>query len=356
MYSWLFLLVSTLCWSQNQWSASTHFLHGTVLPHSENIQHLIANPSNGFLLSIDQHQLQKNSWNQRYNQPELGLSIHGQFNKNEILGNTLGLYAHYSFYLYKRDLQLKVAQGISYATHPFDAFTNYRNTAYGSHWMPSTFFMLNYQKRKLIYNWGLQAGLLFIHHSNGSIKAPNTGTNTFSFSTGINYTFNSQHTISDSDFSHRHPSIQFIGNFRTGINESHIVGMGQKPFFHLSLLGAKKWDDYGSWQLGTEFFWSYSLKELTKFLAVSFPKSKVQPNDDWKRMGVFIGYEWYLNRLSVEGQIGYYVYNPYREGAKAYQRLGLKYYFTQRLQGLFSLKTHTANAEALEFGVGYKLF
>lgn len=355
LITWLFLFVSVSLQSQNQWNINSHLLKSSVIPHSENIKHLIENPSNGFFLSIDQ-QSTSESWKKKHNLPEYGFSLHGQFNKNKFLGDVFGIFAHTTFSFLNNNLHLKIGQGISYATNPYNAFSNYRNIAYGTHFMPATFFMLNYQKNNFIGNWGLQAGLLFTHHSNGSTKAPNTGTNTISFSTGINYTFESKYNIPEKQFVRENKKYSLQTNFRTGVNESHIIGMGQKPFYHLAIMGNKNFNIHGNWQFGTEFFWSYTIKELTQFMAISFPETKTKQTDDWRRIGIFLGYEHYLNKLSIEAQTGYYIYTQYRRGATTYQRIGMKYYFSNRLQGLLSLKTHMGNAEALEFGIGYKIF
>ncbi|MEG1022726.1 MAG: acyloxyacyl hydrolase, partial [Myroides sp.] len=108
-------------------------------------------------------------------------------------------------------------------------------------------------------------------------------------------------------------------------------------------------------QVGAEVFLSNSLKELIPFLATSFPEEGMDKNTDWKRVGVFVGYEWYLNKLTAEGNIGYYVHDEYKKNGSLYQRLGLRYYVTPNVFGVMSLKTHFAKAEAFEVGVGYKL-
>ena len=41
---------------------------------------------------------------------------------------------------------LRIAQGLAYTGNPYHKETNFRNTAYGSHLMSSTFLILNYKK------------------------------------------------------------------------------------------------------------------------------------------------------------------------------------------------------------------
>ncbi|KKK47262.1 hypothetical protein LCGC14_3156980, partial [marine sediment metagenome] len=107
----------------------------------------------------------------------------GGFNKN------YGLYGHFNFYFLNRRLMARIGQGVALASNPFDLERNFKNTAYGSKLLSSTFLMLNYKKPNILGRIGLQAGLSLVHYSNANIKAPNTSTNTFAFNVGVNYSW-----------------------------------------------------------------------------------------------------------------------------------------------------------------------
>ena len=354
----LLLLITQKLQSQTDWNVAVQYHYGSIVPHSKNISHLITDKPDGFLISLNKLSEKEHIWQDRYNDPDVGISFHGQMNHNEELGDLFGAYAHYNFYFLERHLQLRVGQGIAYATHPFDKESNYRNVAYGSQWMPSTYFMLSFDKKNIYRNIGVNAGFMFMHHSNATIKSPNTSTNTLSMVAGLTYSFETP-TIS---FAQNHSDLSVPEDtkwklntiFRAGINESHIIGMGQKPFYHLSAFAEKPMNDTGGIQVGAELFLSQTLKELIPFLATSFPETGMKKDSEWKRVGLFAGYEWYLNRLSIEGQMGMYVLDEYKKNGSLYQRLGLRYYIQQNIYGAVSLKTHFAKAEAFELGVGYK--
>lgn len=350
------LLFGNSTWGQSSWQAEVSGFMGAILPHNKQIAHLITEKPTGFLVSLSKPLEGHAFWQQHYNAPEIGISVHYQDNHNAELGNLIGLYAHYDFYFLKRALQLRVAQGVAYATHPYDHRTHFRNMAYGSHFMPSTYFRVSYEQRKLWRNWGFTAGLLFAHHSNASIQSPNMSTNTVALSTGVLYTSSEK----KEQFIASGPKvldqrIAFSTVFRAGVNESHIIGMGQKPFYHFSVMGTKRLGYTSSVQAGTELFLSYTVKEMIPFLAQSFPEFEINPRSDWKRIGVFLGYEMHLNKLSAEGQLGYYLYDHYQQNGSTYQRLGLRYYVTSQLFAAMSLKTHLSKAEAFEVGLGIKL-
>ncbi len=90
---------------------------------------------------------------------------------------------------------------------------------------------------------------------------------------------------------------------------------------------------------------------------MAYPEENVDPDTDFKRVGVFVGYELFINRISLEAQVGYYVYQPFKFDIPVYDRLGMKYYLgkEKKIYTGLSIKTHGFLAEALEFIVGVRL-
>ena len=99
--------------------------------------------------------------------------------------------------------------------------------------------------------------------------------------------------------------------------------------------------------------------DYIKFVSVAFPpghKSYADADTDYKRVSVFVGYELFINKISFEFQFGAYVYRPFDEDMPIYERLGVKYYFTKQVFSSLSLKTHGSKAEAIEYGIGVRLW
>lgn len=353
---YFFLLFSVTVNAQEPLYVEANSYIGAILPHNDQISHLITQKPTGFLIAINKPLRGDAYWQKHYNYPDVGISFHYQNNHNTVLGNLYGLYAHYNFYFFDRKFQFRIAQGVAYATNPYNAEANFRNMAYGSRFMPSTYFKISYEMRNIWNNFGFNAGMLFVHHSNATIKSPNTSTNTLAVSAGLLYDIGNDEKLRKTPAMPFYTTaVQFNAVFRTGINESHILGMGQKPFYHFSAMASKRLGYTGSIQAGAELFLSYTLKEMVPFMANSFPELQKDPNADWKRVGIFGGYEMHFNKLSLEGQLGYYIHDDYKENGSTYQRLGLRYYVTEQVFGAMSLKTHSAKAEAFELGVGLKL-
>ena len=88
---------------------------------------------------------------------------------------------------------------------------------------------------------------------------------------------------------------------------------------------------------------------------MAYPELNIDPNTDYKRVGIFVGHELFINKVSLVTQIGYYVYKPLKSDAALYDRLGMKYYISNKFYTEIAIKTHGFLAEALEFGVGVRL-
>ncbi len=356
-----FLFFTSICFSQEVKNTKNYTLdvspfYGSILLHNTDISHLITEHPTGFILGFNRKTYGEKEWEQLYNYPDWGGSFVYQDTRNPTLGNTYGLYAHYNFYFLKRNLQLRIGQGIAYATNPYDRVGNFRNNAYGSRFMSSTALMLNYQRERIFKNLGVQAGISVLHYSNANVRAPNTSTNTLAFNLGLVYSLGDE-SVAYMTTEKQKVTEPFRYNlvFRSGINESDNIGAGQFPFYIVSAYADKRLGRKSALQLGTDVFFSNFLKELIRYQSISFPENNVSPDTDFKRVGVFLGHELFISRLSVITQLGYYVYYPFDFEGRVYNRIGLKRYFGKKWFGAITLKSHAAAAEAVEFGVGIRL-
>ena len=356
----IFFSITSIFSQENQREHSYSFdaspFYGSIILHNPDISHLISEHPTGVILGYNRKTFGLEEWQQWYNYPDLGASFIYQNSHNETLGDVYGLYAHFNFYFFKRNLQFRIGQGVSYATDPYDRDTNFRNNAYGSRLLSSTFMMFNYQKENIYKNLGLKLGLSVLHYSNANIKAPNTSTNTLAFNAGLVYTLDGDET----EYIRREKEkltepIKYNLVFRTGVNESDNIGHGQYPFYIFSGYADKRVGRKSALQLGADVFFSNFLKELIEFQSISFPENNIDANTDYRRVGLFVGHELFINKLSIGTQLGYYVYYPFDFEGKVYNRFSLKRYFGDTFFGVVSLKSHGAAAEAVEFGIGVRL-
>lgn len=357
----LSFLVTVLCSSQEEkakqfYSFDTNVFYGSIILHNPDISHLIAEHPAGFMLGYNRKTFGAEAWQQGYNYPDLGASFVYHNSNNATLGDNYGLYAHFNFYFLKRNLQFRIGQGVSYATKPYDKDVNFRNNAYGSKFLSSTFLMLNYHKENIFKGLGVKAGISLVHYSNANVRAPNTSTNTLALNLGLIYTLSEE----EPEFITREKKkitepIRYNLAFRTGVNESDNIGAGQFPFYIFSGYADKRLSRKSAIQIGADVFFSNFLKELIRYQSISFPENTIAADTDFKRVGVFVGHELFINKLSIGTQLGYYVYYPFDFEGRVYNRFSLKRYFGDKVFGVISLKSHGAAAEAIEFGVGLRL-
>jgi hypothetical protein len=331
--------------------------YGSVMLHNPDISHLIANHPTGVILSLNRKTYGSLEWEALYGYPDYGASFIYQDMNNETLGNNFGLYAHYNFYLFKRNVQFRIGQGLAYNTNPYDRETNFRNNAYGSDFMSSTYLMLNYHKENIFKGLGFKAGVSVIHYSNANVRSPNTSTNTFAFNAGLVYDLDGGKEL---EYIPKGPKekvtepVHYNLALRSGINESDVIGSGQYGFLILSGYADKRLGRKSAIQFGADVFFSNFLKELIRFQGTSFPEMDVNVDDDYRRVGLFLGHELFINKLSIVTQLGYYVYYPFDFEGRVYNRVGMKRYFGDTIFGALTLKSHGAAAEAVEFGIGIR--
>lgn len=332
--------------------------YGSVVLHNTDIAHLISDHPSGFILGYNRKTYGEEYWQQAYNYPDLGFSMVYQNLHNPTLGHNIGLYAHYNFYFFNRNIQFRIGQGLAYNTNPYDKFENFRNNAYGTHLLSSTYLMFNYQRENLYGPLGLKAGISLVHYSNANFRAPNTSTNTFAFNAGLVYSlekaYEREYIRVEKPVFEAEP-LHFNLVFRSGLNESDVVDSGQYPFYIISAYLDKQIGRKSAVQLGTDLFFSNFLKELIRFRAISFPEMNPDPEADYKRIGMHMGHELSIGKTGLLTQLGYYIYYPFDFEGRVYNRIGLKRYFGDRWFAALTLKSHAAKAEAVEFGLGIRL-
>jgi hypothetical protein len=360
----LFFLCGILLQAQEEkndryYSFDASYYYGSIIEHSPDLAHLITGHPTGLILSWNQKTYGLKEWERRYNYPDFGYSFTYQNMKNQYLGQSYGLYAHFNFYFLNRNLMFRVGQGLAYNTNPYHPDDNYFNKAYGSQILSATYFMGNYYKQNIINGFGLQAGISMIHYSNGDIKSPNNSTNTFTFNLGVNYLLDQEthpdYIPKDEKEKYTEP---FHYNFalRSGINSTGVVGSPQLPFLTIAAYADKVINRKSTLQAGTELILSRSLEEFIQYQAIAFPQENNDPDADAKRVGAFIGHQLTFNKISVITQLGYYVYYPYTSYVdQIYNRIGLQRELTEDFWASATVRSHGANAEAVEFSIGYRL-
>lgn len=359
----LLIIISLNCFGQSNSSyLQADTFYGNVLRQNPDAHALIQGHPTGFFLSYNKRSFGEEAWQDHYNYPDFGYSVGYQDYKSDIVGKLYSVYGHYNFYFFNREnknqLIFRTGIGLAYNTNPYDKETNNKNTAFGTSLNSSTYFKLYYQRENIIENIGMNAGLTFIHASNSNIKSPNSGMNVWAATVGLNYNLDSEIELKtytpSSESSYFKQPIKYNIAFRTGINESEIIGSGVKPFFVFSAYADKRLNRKSAIQFGADLYISPILKDYYE-LNLTIPHTHLKETNDFSRIGLFVGHELFINKLSIETQIGYYVKYPFEYQGLVYETLGLKRYINEKWFASLRLKAHAADAETVEFGIGIRL-
>ena len=356
----LFLLLNSIAFAQEAPSSSFfefNYLYGNIIEQAPQIKPIAQSHPTSFLISWNHKKLDNSKFSRTYNFPDFGFSASYQNFDTKVLGEIYSAYAHYNFYLTNRNsknqVKLSSAFGLGYSTSPFDKSTNSKNWAIGSTFVASVYLRATYSREYLIDKFGINAGLALLHYSNGSFNTPNLGMNTLNISLGVNYNLEEEQLATDRKLvktSEKYP-VYFNTAVRIGFNESKINNSGLYPFYTLSIFGTKKLNYKSVISFGTDLFFPTYMKEYIKL--ENTIQGIPEETADWKRIGVFVGHELNMNRLSVITEVGLHVYYPYDYISVLYERFGFRKRFNQHLFADLSLKINMFRAEGLEFGIGY---
>lgn len=359
-----FLLLNYfLGFSQNETTTKynnieTTFFYGKLIEHDKALDNAIQGDPFGFIVSWNTINPNNSEFNSLYNFPERGYSfLYENFN-SDILGEVYGGYRHFTYNLNpagKNHLKLTSAFGLGYATKAYHPIMNPENFAHGSKMLVSAFIKLQYitffQNKKI----SLTTGASLIHFSNISFKNPNLGINTISLNLGINYKLNPVQISpsKDSDIVERTTNpINYNLILRGGYNESLKTDSGLYPFYTVTFYGSKTLNNYSTITTGIDYFNSKFLQNYIR--DINFEETKNYNENDYKRIGIFVGHELTQNNFSLISQIGYTIYYPFPYVSRIYERFGFKYNLSKHLFSEVTMKVNLFRAEALELGIGYK--
>jgi len=280
--------------------------------------------------------------------------------RNDILGKNYSFYAFMEYYLWhpshRLQLSFRLSQGVAYNTNPFDKNSNPKNKLFGSHIL-FPFDLAFYLKYPKIYgHWGVQLGWAVFHYSNGNIQSPNYGANIPSITLGVNYDFREIDRQLIKTFPEYDKKWKYHLFLRFGINKSDYSGSDVYPFLIPGFQIDKHLNFRHKINFGAELFFSWFLQEQIRYEYYSMPENHMEKIYDFKRMGVYIGHEFYYKKMAIDFAAGYYIYYPYEFETRFYNRLGTRFYLSKNWTGLCTLKIHDlSRAEAVELGLMYQI-
>ena len=327
---------------------------GIIINHTAPVSHLVASHPTGFEVNVQRQTTGAAPWHGWYHYPKVGVALVYYDYHNPILGKSYAASVYLSKPLVRaerHELSFRLGTGLAYFPNHYDLYTNRKNTFVSSALNATLQMRLEYDVA-LSDHLGLLLALALNHYSNGGTAKPNFGINLPTLQVGVNY---HQWRPGPAAGAPESEPADVGHNF---LNISTSLGYKQRsggdPTHYLvnsvTLATGRRLNRKSNVLLGVEGFYDRSL------LAVLRDSARSQDHlPDVKKASAFVGHELLFGRLALVTHLGLYFYNPYKSNPAYYERLGLKYQFTNLLFGAVDLKVHRATADVIEFKVGVKL-
>jgi len=314
-----------------------------------------------FEFSIERATWGKQHWETIYGYPIIGISLwYSPLGGSEEIGSAIALYPFINFPIVQdqnQSLNFRLGCGLSFLTNYFNRIDNYKNFAIGSYINVAGSLFLEY-RRKISKMITLTGGIGLTHFSNGSVKTPNYGLNTITASVGF-----SSYLV--------RPNPQMNKKILPELYKFEFDGKRTLDFDVLVSLGVKDMSQqYGksfmvyalyanlmkqvSWKskFGVGFDLTYDASDKYIF---DWNGETYSTDIQFFKPGFNVAYQLVMGQLSFVFNFGYYIYNLEESEGSTYQRLSLKYLFSDKLFANIALNTNWGKAEYIGFGIGYQL-
>jgi hypothetical protein len=298
-----------------------------------------------------QKQTDKNQrWQRSHKLPQWGLSLaYGNTGSRKYIGNLYSVSAYVTTPLitakgYRAAFRLGAGPG--WVDKPFDIHSNPKNTLIGTK-LNAYILMMLQNEIQLTPRIFLNAGVSFIHVSNGGTSLPNLGLNTPAVSMGLRYALQDEYIL---------PVKKTIDSFSRKIDYRIFasVGLKQAPWiggrhYIINVVQAelgKRFAFNHVYGAGVVAFYNRSLE----YDPLENPDMK--KNKKRLQAGVYGFYEHFFGKLSIPLQVGAYVYNRDRFPF-LFQQFGLRMQVSKHISSEVLLKIHSGQADFIHAGIGY---
>jgi len=308
------------------------------------------------------------SWEQLYRYPRYGIGLFMADFRSKELGRPFSVYGFLTdAFIRVRNFSLTYdfAIGLSFLWNPYNPATNPYNIAISTPVNSMVEAGLG-AEFKLFPRVSAGAELGFNHFSNGAIALPNLGVNCSFLKYNLRYELYSDDPIKPKKPVEKFKTAnEWILAYYTGINESAvpvIVPPNQKkPYetvFALGVFGIyHRQLDYKS-KIGAGIELGYigliNPTYLTNDRGVYLSR---KPDIRRFEISIFPSYELVIHKFSLLAEPGFYLYRNelIKYHPVFYQRVGLKYFFTDHLFASIHVRAHHFRyADLTEWTMGYK--
>lgn len=348
------------------------YQQGMVMPTNSFVRgnNMKGEPINSFRAVSLQFLKQTNGkelWEQLYNYPRFGIGIYSsQILHTSELGDPIAFYGIFSVpQMRRKNISIYTDIGAGLAFNWKTYFEDKYNIAVGGEATAFAYAGL-YLEYYLFNGLFVDAGLSVNHYSNGALKKPNLGINTFSpkISLGYNFCYTTDKYLHNviPEFEKRNElQISFytgLENILYNISEVDSITLDNGIYYNTYGLSATigRQISYKS-KVGIGFMFDY-LGSACRTLAQPDRKGNNSVFRKGLELSIFPSYEIVVNKFSVLMQSGIYLYRteyPFRSPV-FYQRIGLKYNVMNNISLGIHVRAHRFSiADFIEWTLGYNI-
>jgi len=333
------------------------FLKGFVVPQYEHGRHLTYGRPAGVEFFYSKKTSGKKERERIYGLPVTGFSLTIIDTDMTETGHIFNAAAYMDTYLFKsRAISsfVRLGGGFTYATKIYDRESNNLNNILSARISYHALLRLGFEI-PVHERYYLMPAISWSHTSNGSFSLPNNGINIASFNIGGGYRFGIKEKVKPEDYSYLKKEKGFGINlaFRATGKETEPLGSPKRLYYTLSASVDKTLNKISRVYAGIEAFHNRGLIDVIE------NEPGVDINTDHRRVGLFVGHELMISRVSFLSMVGHYIYRPFRGGfdddPDIYHRHGFKIYLTEKLYTTALMKVHWAQADVFDFGLGVRL-
>lgn len=356
----LFLCYATFSFGQKsgstyQYNAGFTYLRGLIVPQYAHGLHLTYGRPSGVEIFWNQQTTGKKEREKLFGYPQTGYSLTMIDTNMEETGKIFNLASYIDFYwLDTPDIKAywRFGVGLTYATRLYDPETNNLNNILSSRISYHAIVRVGLQipVAKQFY---INPAISWNHTSNGSLSLPNNGINIATLNVGGAYRFGEVNWVENPEPAPNGRGLGYNVLFSGSVKETEPLGSPKRIYYTFRGYVDKTLSKVNRVYGGVELFNNHGLKDVIR------NEPDVDNDTDFRRLGVFIGHELMVSRVSFMTMMGHYVYRPFRGGIDNdpdfYTRHGVKVYLTEKIFTVAMMKIHGAQNDIFDFGVGVRL-
>ncbi|MET0634646.1 MAG: acyloxyacyl hydrolase [Chitinophagaceae bacterium] len=290
-------------------------------------------------------------WQLYHHYPSWGFSfLYGNTGSRKYIGNLAALYVFLDLPLLKKNryaLSLKAGAGPGLINKPYDIETNPKNTMIGTR-LNAFINAVIKNEYQITDHLSANAGISFMHLSNGGTTLPNLGLNTPGLNAGFSYSLRPRQT----ERSHLSPAPfhrQWLFRAQTSVAIRQASRVGGNHYIINLVQG-----DAGIRTAPNHYFGMGIQLAYNRSLDYRPLETPLDPPNVKKfQAGVYGSYEHYFGRLSFPFQVGFYLYNKNLYPV-IFQQYGARLRVTRHWSASVMLKSHLGKADFIHTGIDYK--